>query len=149
MIKRIGTALLVLALAVSLAACAAEKPSQDSGGSPPATGQPAGGAAGSQLAAGLYELEDGTVQAVGTLDYRDLEGGTWVILGGSEATGDAGKTVAVIANADELGSKLDELKGSRVIATGEKLDGASIRMAGPEIKVTTIAPAEISVDPAQ
>jgi hypothetical protein len=147
-IARIGTALLVFALAISLSACAAEKPPQDSGKTP-SVSQPPGGAAGTQLAPGLYKQADGTAQAIGTLDYRDLEGGTWVILGGSEATGDAGKTIAVIANVADLGSKLDELKGSQVVATGEMLDGVSIRMAGPEMKVMTIEKAAASADPAQ
>lgn len=148
MIVRIGTVLLVMALAVSLSACAAEKPSQDSGKSPSVSQRP-GGAAGTQLAPGLYNQADGTTQAIGTLDYRDLEGGTWVILGGSEATGDAGTTIAVIENAADLGLKLDELKGSQVLATGEMLDGASIRMAGPEMRVSAIEKAAVSVDPAQ
>jgi hypothetical protein len=148
MIARIGSALLVFALAGSLCACAAEKPAQDPGKRPPVSQSP-GGAAGTQLAPGLYKQADGTAQAIGTLDYRDLEGGTWVILGGSEATGDVGQTVAVIANAADLGSKLDKLKGSQVIATGEMLDGASIRMAGPEMKVTAIEKAALTGDPAQ
>ena len=148
MIARIGTALLVAALAFSLVACTAEKPAQDSGKTP-SVSQPPGGAAGTQPAPGLYELADGTSQAIGTLDFQDLEGGTWAILGGSEATGDAGKTLVVIANAGDLGSKLEALKGSQVVATGKMLDGASIRMAGPEMEVATIDKAAVSVDPAQ
>jgi hypothetical protein len=146
-IARISTVLLIFALAISVAGCA-EKPPQDSGTTPPVA-QPPGGAAGTQLAPGLYKQADGTAQAIGKLDYRDLEGGTWVIIGGTEATGDAGKTIAVVANAADLGSKLDELKGSQVVVTGEMLDGASIRMAGPEMKVSNIEKAAVSADPAQ
>jgi hypothetical protein len=98
---------------------------------------------------GLYDLPDGSVQALGTLEYRDLEGGTWVIVGGSNLTGDVGKTVAVIANATDLGPKLEALKGAQVIASGTRLDGASIRMAGPEITVTTIDGATSSSNEAQ
>lgn len=91
-----------------------------------------------QLAPGLYELEDGSVQAVGTLEWSDLEGGFWVITGGTQAEGNVGETVAVIANADEFSDELDALKNRQVVASGTKLEGASIRMAGPEIEVESI-----------
>jgi hypothetical protein len=110
---------------------------------------PARPPASAQFVPGLYDLPDGSVQALGTLEYRDVEGGTWVIVGGSNLTGDAGKTVAVIANAAELGPKLEALKGVQVIASGTRIDGASIRMAGPEIKVAAIDGATNSSSEAQ
>jgi hypothetical protein len=145
---RIGSALLLLALAVSVAACAS------GGTSPPAENPPsstrsARPPAGTQFVPGLYDLADGSIQALGTLEYRDLEGGTWVIVGGSDLTGDMGKTVAVIANATEFGSKLEALKGQQVVASGQKIDGASIRMAGPEITITSIDGATESSNEAQ
>jgi hypothetical protein len=99
------------------------------------------------IAPGLYDLADGGVQAVGTLEHRDLEGGMWVIVGGAGSDGAAGKTVAVIGNAADLGSQLDALKGAQVIAKGKRLDGASIRMAGPEISVATITKSSDTVSP--
>jgi len=131
MLIRIGSALLVLAIAGSLVGCA-----------------PTVGGNATKLEPGLTQLADGSAQAIGTLEYRDLEGGMWVIVGGSQAGG-AAKTVAVIANAGDLGSTLQTLKGTQVVARGTKLDGVSIRMAGPEIKVTSIAKAEGTAAPAQ
>ncbi len=110
----------------------AESPTQtpDGGSAPPA--------AGSQLAPGLYELEDGSAQAVGTLEWRDVEGGFWVITGGTEAEGNVGVTVAVVANGQEFQSQLKPLEGKQVLVTGKTLDGASIRMAGPEIEIESV-----------
>jgi hypothetical protein len=102
-------------------------------------------AAGSRLAPGLYDLEDGRAQALGTLGYSELEGGFWSIIGGTQAEGSEGGIVAVIANGAELESQLTPLKGKTVIVTGTRLNGASIRMAGPEIDVTQIE--EISDTP--
>jgi len=138
-------ALLVLAAAIAtlpaaLAGCgagAADEPPATSASSTPGGG-PAGGA---KIAPGLYDLEDGTVQAVGTAEHRDLEGGFWVVVGGAEAEGDVGKTVAVIANGDDLARQFKELEGLSVIVTGIRLEGPSIRMAGPEIKATSVVAA--------
>jgi hypothetical protein len=151
MTTRIASALLVLVLAGALGACspAAPKPAVAPGSTPTSSGQSPVDSAGTSLAPGLYDLADGSAQALGTLEYRDLEGGIWIIVGGAEATGDAGKTVAVIANASDLGTKLDALKGSQVLATGKRLEGVSVRMAGPEITVTTIEKAPVTADPAQ
>ena len=132
MLMRIVSALLVLTTAGSFVGCT------------PATGGDA-----TKLEPGLTQLADGSAQAIGTLEYRDLEGGMWVILGGSQAAGGAAKTVAVIANARDIGSTLQTLEGNQVIAKGTKLDGASIRMAGPEIIVTSIVKAEGAAVPAQ
>lgn len=105
-------------------------------GSPGSDGGAAGGAAGgSRLAAGLYDLPDGTVQAVGTLRYLNLEGGIWAIT----ANIDSDDALAVIANANDLENFLKKLKGKTVMAKGMRFDGASIRMAGPEIEVSDIA----------
>jgi hypothetical protein len=93
-----------------------------------------------RLAPGLHELADGSTQAVGVLEYRDLEGGTWIIAEGSEIEGNATKVVAVVANPADFESRLKGLHGHLVVATGTLLQGASIRMAGPEIEIKTIAP---------
>ncbi len=126
-------AMSALALTLVLTGCAgtdepaAEVPSGD-----------AGGAGGSRLAPGWYDLEDGTVQVIGTLEYRDLEGGLWAVIGGTESEGDLGEVVAVVNNANEFADALEALEGTVVSITGTRFDGASIRMAGPEIVVATI-----------
>lgn len=93
---------------------------------------------GTRLAPGLYDLEDGTVQAVGTLEYQDLEGGFWAVIGGTQSEGNLGETEAVIANGQDFVSELEALDGRLVSVSGTRLEGASIRMAGPEIEMTSI-----------
>ena len=135
--SRVAPTLLAVLLVVSLAGCGSpDDGSPDADSEPPASDGGASG--GTQLAPGLYDLADGTVQAVGTLEWRDLEGGFWVITGGTEAEGTTGETVAVIANGDELAATLEALEGLTVSAIGTRFEGASIRMAGPEIIVETI-----------
>ena len=135
--SRVAPILLAALLLTSLAGCGSpDDVSPDVDSEPPASDGGASG--GTQLAPGLYDLADGTVQAVGTLEWRDLEGGFWVITGGTEAEGTTGETVAVIANGADLESTLAPLKGLTVLATGTRFEGASIRMAGPEIIVETI-----------
>ncbi|MDZ4180429.1 MAG: hypothetical protein U1E29_14550 [Coriobacteriia bacterium] len=131
----VATVALLLA-AVALGACSTNDDSIPDGSS----ADPPAGTPGreSRLAPGLYDLEDGTVQAVGTLEWVDLEGGFWAITGGTEAEGNVGTTVAVIANHAELDSTLRPLEGSQVLASGTRFEGASIRMAGPEIEVESI-----------
>ncbi|MDZ4169003.1 MAG: hypothetical protein U1E26_05055 [Coriobacteriia bacterium] len=106
-------------------------------------------AAGSRLALGLYELEDGTAQALGTLEWVDLEGGFWAIKGGTEAEGNVGATVAVLANGPAFEQELKPLEGKTVMIVGTLLDGASIRMAGPEIEMTEVTEVSDTIDPAQ
>lgn len=81
---------------------------------------------------GLYDLEGDAVEAVGTVSWIDLEGGFWAI------TDEAGTNVAVIANGDELHDELSALEGEDVSVTGERFEGMSIRMAGPEIVAESI-----------
>jgi hypothetical protein len=138
-----------VALASALAGCGAG--AADEPPAPPASSSPAGAPSGSvKLAPGLYDLDDGTVQAVGTVEHRDLEGGFWAIVGGTEAEGDAGKVVAVVANGDDYAQQFEDLKGLSVIVSGTRLDGASTRMAGPEIEAThVVAASDASPGPAE
>jgi hypothetical protein len=141
--KRLLNALVLVSLLVGILAltgCANQAPAPPEGG-----GDAAGGAAGLRLAPGLYDLEDGTAQAVGTLVWQDLEGGFWAVSGGTEAENNVGETVAVIANGAEFESELKPLEGKQVLVTGTRLEGASIRMAGPEIEMTAVE--EISDTP--
>lgn len=105
-----------------------EAPAQPGDGTDPAAGM--------RLAAGLYDLDDGTVQGLGTLEYQDLEGGFWALVGAPESEGGSG-VIAVIANSAELDAELKALEGKTVMITGKKLDGVSVRMAGPEVEVTS------------
>jgi hypothetical protein len=133
----VGTVLMVVLLLVG---CSVATPPAPVVNQPaPAPGEPA---VGSRLAPGLYEQPDGSVQAVGTLEWSDLEGGFWTVIGGTEATGDVGKVVAVLANGAEFQSELEPLKGRAVFVDGTRSDGASTRMAGPEITVTKVTAAD-------
>ncbi len=154
-VRFISIMIAALAVGAAVSGCAArtEPVVAPSTGDQPAqapAGDPTGGpAAGMKLAPGLYDQPDGTVQAIGTLEYRDIEGGTWVILDGTLAEGDVGSVAAVIANADELKAQLEPLKGLAVIANGTRVKGASVRMAGPEISVTSISGATDTPGPAE
>lgn len=153
MFRRVLTIAVLCLAALVLVACAAPK---DEPATPPvqeptqgtATPDP-GAASGIRLAPGLYDLEDGTAQAVGTLEYSDIEGGFWAIVGGTEAEGDVGKIVAVIANAGANDPEYVALKGSQVIVVGTRLQGASIRQAGPEIEAASIEGYSDTADPAE
>lgn len=150
MISRIVLALTAAALASSLAACAAAPtPPADEPKPLPPVEQPSDNpAAGAKLAPGAYDMENGTTQILGNLEYRDIEGGTWLITGGTQADGDEGKVLAVIANAGDFEAKLRALKDQQVFATGKKLDGVSVRMAGPEYEITEINTVSDTGDPA-
>lgn len=106
---------------------------------PPGTVAPGEGAAGTRLAPGLYDQPDGTVLAIGTLEWSDLEGGFWAIIGGSQASGNAGTIVAVVPVAAQNDPAYMRLAGKTVQVTGQRIEGASIRNAGPEVKVTSIS----------
>ncbi len=86
--------MLVAALAAGLVACSGGSTSPTPSASPPASagGVPVEPAAGTKLAPGLYDREDGSVVAVGTVEHRDLEGGFWAVIGGTQAEGDAGRS---------------------------------------------------------
>jgi hypothetical protein len=138
----------IAALPAALTGCgagAADEPPAPSASSTPGGAE----AGGTKMAPGLFDLEDGTVMAVGTAEYRDLEGGFWAIIGGTEAEGDVGKVVAVIANGNDFETQFKELEGLSVIVTGTRLEGASIRMAGPEIAATSVVAASETAGPAE
>jgi hypothetical protein len=90
------------------------------------------------MAPGLYDLEDGTVVAVGTVEYHDLEGGFWAVVGGTEAEGDAGEVVAVLTNGEEFAEQFRANEGLSFEVRGERAGDVSVRMAGPEIVATSV-----------
>jgi len=144
-INRITLLLAAFALAAVSVACAAS-PTPDT---PPPGAVPTDPAGGTRLAPGLYDMPGGTVQAIGTLEHRDLEGGFWAVIDGTGAGGEQGTVVAVIANADEFVDETRQLEGLAVVVEGTRLDGASIRIAGPEIEATRIMAATDTSDPAE
>ena len=132
----LAAALAAAVAAAGLAACSsgagdAASPAPSASASPTPDGGSAGPAGGTRMAPGLYDLEDGTVVAVGTVEYRDLEGGFWAVIGGTEAEGDAGKVVAVLTNGDEYAAQFRENAGLSFEIHGERAGEVSIRMAGP------------------
>jgi len=145
MLRRLSIITCVLAVAVAAVACT---PAQPPASEPPSQ-SPGDPAAGTKLAPGLYDMPDGSVQAIGTLDYVDLEGGFWAVLDGTVAEGDEGSIAAVIVNADEFATETEQLKGLAVIVEGTRLEGASVRMAGPEIEATSITAADDTPGPAE
>ncbi len=83
------------------------------------------------------------------MEYRDLEGGLWVVIGGTEAEGDAGTVVAVIANGADYADQFAQHPGLSFIVDGTRPDGASTRMAGPEITATRVRLAAEDAGPAE
>ena len=130
----------ITATAAGLAACSGNSASPTPSASPPASagGEPVGPAAETKMAPGLYDLDDGSVVAVGTVEHRDLEGGFWAVIGGTESEGDAGKVIAVIANGDEFAQQFTDNAGLSFQVYGERAGDASIRMAGPEITASRV-----------
>ena len=133
-------------VAAGLTGCSGPKPPTGGSDVAPPVADPT---TSTRLAPGLYDIEGGRVQALGTLEFRDLEGGFWVVVGGTQAEGDFGKTVAVIANGDALKQQLDALKGQSVSVLGTRAEGASIRMAGPEIVAETVEAVTDTPGPAE
>ncbi len=127
-------AAVALVIALSVAGCGATETTTTT--TPP---PPDGPSLGTRLAPGLYDREDGTSEAIGTLEWVDLEGGFWAVIGGTEATGDVGTTVAVIANAAKDDPAYTALEGAVVQVVGTKLTGVSARMAGQEIEASSIS----------
>lgn len=139
--RRTLAVIAALTLALALGGCSTAAPNDGKvPQSAPGTGTaaPDGGAAGSRLANGLYDQDDGTVIALGTLEWRDLEGGFWAVVGGTESEGNVGTVVAVVANAEKDDPFYVKLAGMTVQVIGKRLEGASIRSAGPEIEATSI-----------
>jgi len=131
MYTKIIALVLALMLGAALVGCAAAET--------PDVEAPGDAAGGLRLANGLYDQDDGSVIALGVLEWVDLEGGFYAITGAPEGEG------AVIANADEFADEFESLLGKTVQVTGTRFDGMSIRMAGPEVTIESIE--EISDTP--
>ena len=75
--------------------------------------------------------------AVGAVEYRDLEGGFWAVVEGTERG--AGEIVAVLTNGEEFAGQFRAGDGLSFEVRGERAGDVSIRMAGPEITATSVA----------
>jgi len=87
---------------------------------------------------GIYDAPRGRVRVVGIFDRVELEGGFWAVVGVAPTESAASRVVAVIVNAEELGLDLMSLRGRYVEAIGTIVEGASVRMAGPEVEARSI-----------
>jgi hypothetical protein len=133
MATRTVAALVVLAALLLTGCTSVQRPA------PTPEAAPGGPSTGTMVAPGLNDLADGTSEAIGTLKWIDLEGGFWAIMGGTEATGDVGRTVAVLANAAKGDPAYVALTGKMVRVVGTRAKGASVRAAGPEIVASSIS----------
>lgn len=124
-------ALLLVPLAAS--ACATG-PSADVPGEPSQT-------ASRTLAPGITEWAQGTVEAAGWVAWVDVEGGFWALEDAPRTSSsvDRPKIVAVLLPSAATEKAIEGLEGRYAVATGALQGGASIRMAGPELVVDTIA----------
>lgn len=88
---------------------------------------------------GLYELEDGTTQALGMLTYKDLEGGFWAVVDTVIAEeADEAPVVAVILTDSDLAATMESYRYQYVSVVGAKQDEMSTYQAGPIIQATSI-----------
>lgn len=137
---RILSVVALVALMLALVGCSSSEPATTETPTPPESEAPTGGdpAAGLRLAPGYYKLEDGTAQALGRLEYRDIEGGFWAVIDDTQTENGEGKVAAVIANSADFEDELKPLEGKQVFVTGKPAEGSSVRMAGPEITIEKV-----------
>jgi hypothetical protein len=71
------------------------------------------------------------------VEYRNLEGGFWVVITTTDATGGA-ETVAVVANGEEFAAQFRAHPDGTFEVRGERAGDVSVRMAGPEITASGV-----------
>jgi hypothetical protein len=129
----------VLALTIVLGACQRSTDSDGTGAETPPASPPSDTIAGMVAAPGLYDQPDGSVQALGTLAYRDVEGGFWAVVDTAVPDdADTASVVAVIVPDNDIAGKMDSFKGKYVSIIGKREDGPNIYQAGPVIEGKTI-----------
>jgi hypothetical protein len=125
-----------LLVGVLLAVAVALGCGEDGGGA----GTTGGGTSSEALAPpGLYERDDGSVQALGLLTYRGLEGGFWAVVDTfvpKEA--DTASIVAVVLPDEAMASTMSSLRNEYVSVIGARDDGPNVYQAGPIVRATSI-----------
>lgn len=136
-VARIIAAVAVVLTAVAACGCAV------SGGTSADAESPSSGSATRTVSPGINEWADGTVEASGYVLWEDLEGGFWTIKDGPATVAGTKqpKIVAVLLPGSASEQLISSFNGAYAVVGGRVQGGASIRMAGPEIMVDTIAPA--------
>jgi hypothetical protein len=127
-------ALSLLALTLSACSTPAGEPQPAPAPPPPGSSKEAGG-----LVAGIEELGGGRVVASGWVDYVDLETGFWSVMSAAPTQSAVQPVVvAVLLPGKVTAEELENVKGTFVGAEGVLQEGASIRMAGPEVVVDAL-----------
>jgi hypothetical protein len=140
--QRMGRALAaaaIVALAVSVVTCApAASPSASAPAVPTSAPVPGGPAV---RRPGLERPASGPAVAYGWVVHETIEGGFWALVDGppSPASAEQPKVVVVLLAGRVPEAEIARLEGSFARASGKVSDGVSVRMAGPEMKVDTIA----------
>lgn len=133
--------LCMLAAAVALGGCASEPESQprddiQSGPSEEDTVTDEAPSLGQVAPPGLYQLPDGSLQALGILSFRDVEGGIWVVARtGVPEEASTAPIVAVVKLEDDLAVDLQTMNGNYVSVRGKADDDSA---AGPMIEATSV-----------
>lgn len=100
---------------------------------------PTSGAAGETKSPGLYDLGGTRREAYGFLEQIDLEGGFWALIDAVPgAPFDEEEVVVVVANPDAVGFDWAGHTGDYLRLEGTILEGVSVRMAGPELRVDSV-----------
>jgi len=87
---------------------------------------------------GLYEQNDGTVQAVGILTYRDLEGGFWAVVETTDAAqADNADIIAVLGSSDQMPGPIGSYEDKYVSVIGLPRS-ASVYQAGQFVELQSI-----------
>lgn len=125
--------LLAAMLVLALAGCASPRPEPlplPSLSPTPAPGQ------GKPRGPGIVKLADGTSEAYGYVRRVELEGGFWALV--ADNASQEASVVVVLLPGKVAEADIAKLADSYAVAKGTELHGASIRMAGPEMKVDAI-----------
>jgi hypothetical protein len=95
------------------------------------------------MGAGISDLGDGRVEAAGYVIREGIEGGFWTLSDRPMSTSSVvqPKIIAVLLPGSVSEAGIAARENSFVVVSGQLQTGPSIRMAGPEVIVDTIAPA--------
>jgi len=132
--------LFAVMLALILFGCteSSDTPTPDTAPTPDAGSEQTETTSGVLAPAGLYDQPNGQVQALGTLSYRDAEGGFWAVVD-TPLPEDAATApvIAVIKPDDDIVSLLEPNEGAYVSIIGTRDDDRTYQ-AGPLIEGRTL-----------